>query len=156
MSNLSSLIERYAGGANLVRDALRSAGSVDLDARPIEGKWSIREVVCHLADSEIICADRMKRVLAEDHPTFFEADPNRFGPALHCPRRPLEGELAVIEAIRAHMLPILQSAGASAFRRSGVHSRAGQMTLETLLERVTSHVPHHLAFIEEKLRKLAG
>lgn len=156
MSNISTLIESYSGGAKLVREALRSVANVDLDARPIEGKWSVREVVCHLADSEIIYADRMKRVIAEDNPTFFEADPNLFGPALYCPRRPLDRELAVIEAIRAHMLPILQSCNARDFQRNGVHSLDGQMTLQTLLRRITDHIPHHVAFIEEKLRKMAG
>jgi uncharacterized damage-inducible protein DinB len=156
MSDISKLIEAYSCGGELLREALRSAAEVDVDARPIEGKWSIREVVCHLADSEIIYADRMKRVLAEDHPTFFDADPDVFGPALHCRRRSLDAELAVVEAIRAHMLPILQASRAETFARTGVHSLAGPMTLRTLLERITAHVPHHIAFIEEKLRAMGG
>jgi hypothetical protein len=156
MSSISTLIETYSGGAKLVRDALRATANVDVDERPIEGKWSVREVVCHLADSEIVYADRMKRVIAEDNPTFFEADPNLFGLALHCPQRPLARELDLIEAIRTHMLPILQSCDAIDFQRTGVHSLDGQMTLQTLLERITNHIPHHVAFIEEKLQKMAG
>ena len=156
MTNIPAIIEGYSRGAKLLRDALRSAAHADLDARPIEGKWSIREVVCHLADSEIIYADRMKRVIAEDNPTFFEADPDLFGPALHCLQRALDKELDVVEAIRAHMLPILQSCGADAFQRTGVHSRDGRMTLQTLLERITAHIPHHVAFIEEKIKAMAG
>jgi hypothetical protein len=156
MSNISTLIETYAGGAKLIRDALRSTAHVDLDARPIKEKWSVREVVCHLADAEIVYADRMKRVIAENNPTFFEADPNLFGPALHCPQRSLDREFDVIEAIRAHMLPILQSCDATEFQRTGIHSLDGPMTLRTLLQRITDHIPHHVAFIEEKLQKMAG
>jgi uncharacterized damage-inducible protein DinB len=152
MANIPALIEAYAGGAKLLGEVMRSAANADVDARPIAGKWSIREVVCHLADSEIVYADRMKRVLAEDNPTFFEADPNLFRPALHSSRRPVDKELAVVEAIRAHMLPILQSCDAQDFQRTGVHSVDGLLTLATLLERITAHVPHHVAFIEEKLR----
>jgi uncharacterized damage-inducible protein DinB len=154
MANIPKLIETYAGGAKLLGDVLRTAANADVDARPIAGKWSIREVVCHLADSEIVYADRMKRVLAEDNPTFFEADPNLFRPALYCSRRPLEKELAVVEAIRAHMLPILESCDAEDFQRTGVHSLDGPLTLERLLERITAHIPHHVAFIEEKLRAM--
>jgi len=109
-----------------------------------------------LADSEIVYADRMKRVIAEENPTFFEADPNLFRPALFCSRRPLDKELDVVEAIRAHMLPILQSCGADDFQRTGVHSLDGPLTLQTLLERITAHIPHHVAFIEEKLQAMAG
>jgi hypothetical protein len=152
MSNIATLIEAYSNGPKLLDDAIRSTDNFDLDARPIVGKWSLREVVCHLADSEIIYADRMKRVLAEDNPTFFEADPNLFRPALHCSRRPLDKEFAVVEAIRLHMLPILQSCDAEDFERTGVHSLDGPLSLQTLLERVTDHIPHHIAFIEEKLR----
>src|SRR5262245_51228124 len=133
MADISALINNYSRGAQLLRDALRSAANADIDARPIAGKWSIREVVCHLADSEIIYADRMKRVLAEKNPTFFDADPDQFVPALFCWRRPLDQEVAVVEAIRTHMLPILRSCDAEAFQRTGVHSQAGPMTLWTLL-----------------------
>lgn len=156
MSDISKFIEAYSGGAKLLRDAMRSTANFDLDARPLEGKWSIREVVCHLADSEIVYADRMKRVIAEDNPTFFEADPDLFRPALFCSRRPLDTELDVVEAIRAHMLPILRSCGADDFQRTGVHSLDGPLTLQTLLERITAHIPHHVAFIEEKLQAMAS
>ncbi len=151
MSDIPVLIQTYSDGAQLLRAVLQSAANADIDARPIEGKWSVREVVCHLADSEIVYADRMKRVLAEENPTFFDASPDLFIPALHCSKRPLDSELNVIEAIRTHMLPLLKSCAASDFQRSGIHSLDGPMTLQTLLERIVGHVPHHIAFIEEKL-----
>ena len=150
MPSIPVLFEDYSGGAQLLRDAVQSTAGSDLDARPIEGKWSVREVVCHLADSEIIYADRMKRVIAEDNPTFFEADPNLFQPALCCQQRPLDTELEVIDAVRAHMLPILRSLDTSHFQRTGQHSLDGSMTLQMLLQRITDHIPHHIAFIEEK------
>jgi hypothetical protein len=155
-SNISALLEAYAGGAQLLRQAVTTVTPANLDARPIPGKWSIREVVCHLADAEIVYADRMKRVLAVDHPTLFEADPNRFVPALFCSHRPIDQELDVLKAVRTHMLPILRSCDAAAFQRTGLHSLDGPMTLQTLLERITRHIPHHIAFIEEKLKASAA
>ena len=156
MADLSSLIEAYSRGAELLRDAVRPVPESKWDATPVDGAWSFRQVVCHLADSEIVYADRMKRVLAEENPMLFEADPNLFVPALFCSQRPWETELNVIDAVRAHMLPILQSCGVEVFQRTGVHSIDGPLTLETLLERITAHLPHHIAFIEEKLRALGS
>lgn len=156
MRNISTLVDEYARGAKLLCDAVQSANDIDIDARPIAAKWSIREVVCHLADSEILYADRMKRVIAEDNPTFFGADPDLFRPALSCSQRPIDNELEVVTAIRAHMLPILRSCDANDFQRTGVHSVDGPLTLEQLLQRVTGHVPHHIVFIEEKLKAMAG
>jgi hypothetical protein len=150
----TKLIEAYSRGAELLREAVRATPDTGWDATPIDGQWSIRQVVCHLADSEIVYADRMKRVIAEDNPTLFEADPNVFVPALFCSQRLWETELDVVETVRRHMLPILQSCSVDDFQRPGVHSIDGPVTLEILLERVTTHLPHHISFIEEKLRAL--
>lgn len=154
MTDISTLIDSYSRGAELLRDAVRPTPESGWDATSIEGKWSIRQVVCHLADGEIVYADRMKRVIAEDNPTLFEADPDVLVPALYCPQRPWEAELNLIDAVRAHMVPILQSCKSDDFQRTGVHSIDGPMTLETLLKRITGHIPHHISFIEEKLRAL--
>jgi uncharacterized damage-inducible protein DinB len=156
MPEIPALIENYACGPELLREAVRRTPVSGWDATPIAGKWSIRQVVCHLADGEIVYADRMKRVLAEDHPTFFDADPDKFEAALHSQKRPPDAELAVIAAIRHHMLPILRSCKNADFDRRGVHSTDGSLTLAMLLERITTHIPHHIAFIEAKLRALGA
>jgi uncharacterized damage-inducible protein DinB len=156
MPDIPALLEAYARGPELLREAVRHTPESGWDATPIAGKWSIRQVVCHLADSEIVYADRMKRVLAEDTPTFFDADPDQFVPALHCEKRQPDSELAVVEAVRRHMLSILRACNSKDFERRGVHSTAGPLTLAELLERVTTHLPHHLRFIEAKLRALGA
>ena len=140
MDEITALIETYARGAPRLRAVLRPTTDSQWDATPIAGTWSIRQVVCHLADSEIVYADRMTRVLAEDNPTLFDADPDLFVPALHCSQRPWQTELNLIEAVRNHMLPILRARDLSDFQRTGVHSTAGSLTLRALLERVTSHL----------------
>jgi len=150
----STLIDQYAAGPELLADVFRDSKNLDVDAQPIPGTWSIRQVICHLADSEIVYADRIKRVLAEENPTFFEADPNQFVPALHTRHRPLQTELDLISAVRSHMLSILRSLDAEQFQRIGQHSLDGQMTIETLLQRITDHIPHHLRFINAKIKKL--
>lgn len=154
MPVIPTLLENYAQGPALLREAVRRTPADGWDKTPIAGKWSIRQVLCHLADSEIVYADRMKRVLAEDNPTFFDADPDKFVPALHCRARQPENELAVVAAIRAHMLAILRACDAKDFARTGVHSSAGPLTLADLLDRVTGHLPHHVGFIDAKLRAL--
>ena len=49
-----------------------------IDATPIPGTWTTRQVICHIADFEPVYADRMKRALAEDQPTVFGGDPDAF------------------------------------------------------------------------------
>ena len=141
---------------NVLRDAIHASAGTPVDARPVEGRWSIREVVCHLADAEILYADRMKRVVAENRPTFFAVEPERFRHALFCPKRSLADEFRVVAAIRKQMLCILKSCNADDFERAGIHSVHGAVTLLCLLRRVTAHLPHHVAFIHEKLRVMKG
>jgi uncharacterized damage-inducible protein DinB len=129
-------------------------GREQLDARPVPGRWSTRQVVCHIADFEPVYADRMKRVIAEEQPTMFGGDPDVFAARLAYDRRDVEEELAMIEAVRRHVARILRALAPADFQRRGLHSTDGPITLETLLARIAAHIPHHVRFIEEKRRAL--
>ena len=123
-------------------------------ARPVAGKWSTLEVVCHLADFEIVYADRLKRVIAENQPTMFGGDPDTFAARLAYDSRNLEEELKLIEACRNQVTRILRTLNNEDYLRVGKHSEAGPLTLLELLNRVTGHVTHHVKFIYEKRKAL--
>ena len=143
-------IEQYVSGPQLLRKAVAGMTPKQLAARPIPGKWSTHEVVCHLADFEIIYLDRFTRVIAEDEPTIFGADPDQFTARLAYDQRNLEEELLLIELTRKHAARILGALKPEDFQRRGIHSESGPMTLSTLVERISGHIPHHVRFIEEK------
>src|SRR6266851_1711837 len=103
MSTPSQLIDDYIAGVKTLLDAVASMSPEQFKARPIPGKWSTLEVVCHLSDFEPIMADRMKRVLSHDNPSLLGADEKRFAAALAYHDRDLEEELAVIEATRMQL-----------------------------------------------------
>lgn len=153
---ISSLLEAYTAGPVLLREAVSSVDAADLDKTPIEGKWSIRQVVCHIADFEPVYVDRFKRILVEDNPTLFGGEPDDFAGRLYYEKRDVALELDYIEMNRRHMVPILQQCDIELFQRTGVHSEDGPLTLETLLERISGHIQHHLPFIEEKIAALAA
>jgi hypothetical protein len=146
----SALIDHYAAGPKLLRDMTQGLSREQIQARPVPGKWSTLEVICHISDFEIVYADRMKRVLAEKEPTMFGGDPDVFAAKLAYQDRDLAEELAMIESIRASTARILRKLSDADFARIGKHSEAGPLSLATLLERVTGHLPHHAKFIEEK------
>lgn len=152
---ISSLLDAYAAGPELLRAAVSRACPEDLDKTPIAGKWSIRQVVCHIADFEPVYVDRFKRILVEDNPTMFGGEPDDFAAGLFYDRRDVELELDFIAMTRRHMLPILRDCDVELFQRTGVHSDDGPLTLETLLERISGHIQHHLPFIEEKISALS-
>lgn len=148
------LIDRYLSGSDLAARSVTRLTAEQLDAKPIAGKWSTRQVVCHVADFEPIYADRMKRVIAERCPTFFGGDPDTFAAGLAYARREIDIELEMITAVRRHMAAILRELRSDDFQRTGNHSEDGLLTLEQLLVSITDHVPHHVRFIEEKRKAL--
>ncbi|MSR56118.1 MAG: DUF664 domain-containing protein [Planctomycetaceae bacterium] len=152
--NPQSLIEQYEAGPKTLRQAIAGMSREQLAARPVEGKWSTLEVICHIADFEPIYADRMKRVIAEDNPVIMSGDPDAFAAKLAYTARDAEEELALIESVRRQAARILRQVPAGEFARTGQHSADGPLSLETLLTRITNHIPHHLTFIAEKRKAL--
>src|SRR6516162_10248398 len=150
-----TLIEQYLRGPELLRRTIAGMKEEQILVRPIPGKWSTQEVVCHLADYEPIYADRMKRVIALEEPELLKGDPQLFAARLAYDHRDIEEELAIIEWTRKQMVRILRMLTPVDFQRRGGHSRDGVLTLEVLLQRITAHVPHHIQFIEEKRRAMA-
>ena len=144
------LLSNYSQGADVLSKALKGIPNGQMDEIPIPETWSIRQVVCHLADAEIVYADRMKRVLIDDNPAVFEWSSDNSVQEDFCRHREIDNELTVIDSIRRQMMSILQHQDVEILQRTAVHNLDGPMTLETLLERIVEHIPHHCRFIEQK------
>ena len=154
MSALAQLIEQYLDGPRQLRAAVAGMSREQVLARPVAGKMSTLEVVCHLADFDPILADRMKRVIAEERPSLLGADENRFAAALAYHERDLDEELTIIEKTRSQIARILRTLPPEALQRVGVHNERGPRTLEQLLVGATDHITHHVTFIRDKRRAL--
>lgn len=153
-TRLAPLIDRYAAGISLLKESLAGMTPEQLVARPVPGKWSTLEVVAHLADFEVIGVDRLAVVLAENDPALPGRDEQQYIARLRYDLRDLDEQLQLITLCRSHMTRLLRSFGDDALERRGIHSEAGPLTLEKLLERVTRHIEHHVTFIQEKRRAL--
>jgi uncharacterized damage-inducible protein DinB len=152
--SITRLIDDYAAGPSLLRQAVQGMTREQLLARPIERKWSTHECVCHIADFEPVYLDRMTRVIAQEKPSYFGGDPDLYAAKLAYAAREVEDELRLIEACRRHMTTILRSLPEASFQRTGNHNEAGVQTLEKLLTNVTKHIPHHVEFIRQKRQAL--
>ena len=94
-----ALIEKYRQGYHVVCDALQGISERELDARPAPGKWSAREIVHHLADSEMTSAFRLRRLIAEDRPLIQGYDQDEFARRLHY-SRPIRASLEAFRTAR--------------------------------------------------------
>ncbi len=147
---LAELVERYASGSNLVRQSVAGMSRQEIHARPIPGKWSTLEVVSHLADFEVIAVDRLTAVIAEEEPTLPGRNEQKYAARLAYDQRDLEEELRLIELCRGHVTRILRTLTEPDWLRRGIHTEAGPLTLEQLLNRTVNHLEHHVPFIRDK------
>jgi DinB superfamily len=154
MASLTQLLDDFLAGPAVLRKAVAGMTREQLLARPIPGKWSTLEVVCHIADMDPILTDRMKRILAMDRPALIGADHDRYAASLAYHERDVEEELTIIERNRSQMARILRTAPDEALTRVGVHSERGPLTLEQILTMTTRHIPNHVKFIQEKRQAL--
>jgi len=123
---LTQLINDYLAGPGILRQAVAGMSHEQLLARPIPGKWSTLEVVCHVADFDIVYADRIKRVVAENEPTILSGDPDVFAARLAYHERAPEEELLLIELVRKQVARILRTLKPEDFQRRGIHSKSGR------------------------------
>jgi len=151
---LAALIEQYSSGPKLIRQAVAGMSPLQIGARPIAGKWTTLEVVAHLADFEVVGVDRLAAVIAEEDPPLPGRNEQKYAARLAYDQRDLEEQLRLIELCRSHVTRLLHTLTDADLSRRGLHSEAGPLTLEKLLLRVSSHVPHHVKFIDEKRQAL--
>jgi len=152
------LVEQYAAGTEKLALAIRGLTREDLLAVPDSGanagKWSIQQVLIHLADSEQVYADRLKWVIAEDNPPLPGFDQDKWAAALHYDDQSGTDALKLIELTRSQTAAILRKLPDKAFDRTGQHSERGKMKLNDLLRYVTEHLEHHVKFIHAKRARM--
>jgi hypothetical protein len=137
-----ALIDQYEDGFRAVSAALEEITAAELEAREAPGEWSPREVVHHLADSEMTSAIRLRLLIAQDAPTLLGYDQEAFVRHLY-PDRPIEPSLSAFQAARAATTPILRRLSEEQWRRAGTHSESGSYTVEDWLRIYGVHAHDH-------------
>ena len=149
MTEMSELLERFRRGAELVAASTTGAAGAELDYLPAPDKWSIRQIVCHLADAELVGAERFRRILAEDNPPLVAFDQNAWARNLDYGRRKISHALESFRRIRGENHELLKDLPEPAFARAGQHSERGPLTLRELLRLHAEHAENHASQIRE-------
>ena len=147
ISTRKKLIDQYKDGYRAVAEALAGATAEELDARPAPGKWTAREVVHHLADSEMTSAIRLRLLLAVDNPAILGYDQDEFARRLYYDR-PIEASLEAFKAARRTTGEILERMSDAEWAREGTHSEVGRYTVEKWLEIYACHAHDHATQIK--------
>jgi hypothetical protein len=141
-ANRRALVDRYKEGYRAVVESLAGASDEELDAHPAPGKWSAREIVHHLADSEMTSAIRLRLLVAAPAPAIAGYDQDEFARTLYYDR-PIESSLEALKAARRTTAEILERLSEAQWAREGTHSEIGRYSVETWLEYYAEHAHAH-------------
>jgi hypothetical protein len=163
MTDLPDLLERYRRGAELLAMATTGAAGPVLDFKAEGHPWSVRQIVCHLADAEAVAVMRFRQMIAEDNPTLQYFDDERWMTGLDYAKRKVSGSLETFRRLRADNHELLKDLPAETFTRPGNHSKEGP-TLRASVEWFTEHLEGHVheiqavraAYKEHRAKELAA
>jgi hypothetical protein len=149
MNELSDLLERFRRGAELVAVVSTGSAGAEWDFKPAPEKWSLRQIVCHLADSEMDAAGRFRRVIAEPDAVLQWFDEKLWADNLDYHKRKFSVALETFRRIRGENYELLKDLPEDAWSRTGNHTRYGVLSLRDLLDRYAKHAENHARQIKE-------
>jgi hypothetical protein len=151
-------LSRFAAGPECVRRAIDGLSQTALKARPITGKWSVQEIVFHLADAEVVGCERVRRLLAQPGATIQPFDQNRWVEVFAYNERSLEElhtALELFAALRADAARLFRHAAGDDFGKYLDHPEYGRLTLVGILDLYSEHSDKHVAQIHRRRQLLA-
>ena len=151
----NELIAKYAGGYDEVMKALNGFPADSLGAHPIPGKWSAREIVHHLGDSESTSAWRLRKLLVEDNPLIQGYDQDQFANKLRYNERDMAPALEAFRCARETTMQVIDQMTEEDWKREGTHSESGRYTTEDWLTIYAKHAHNHAAQIQ-RLKEAIG
>ena len=149
-------VDELAGLFERLPAVLEGVDEADLRRPEREGKWSILEVICHMADAELMQAWRIRRVLTEDRPELSPMDQDVWAARLHHDETSLEDALELLRALRLANLRLARSLSDAELDRISWHAERGEESLRTILAVLAGHDAVHLDQIRRIRSVLEG
>ena len=141
--NAREVIAETPGKLSSLRDRLGPAG---LKRSLAPGKWTARDILCHLADTELAFAFRLRQSLAEPHHVIQPFDQDSWSRPY--PSLEAQAAIATFSAVRAWNLALLATLPTEAYARTLSHPERGDMTFQVLVETMAGHDLNHLGQLE--------
>ncbi len=121
--------------------------------RPAAGKWSPKEILCHLADCEIVYGLRYRKIISEPGGVLVGFDQEAWARHLNYREQSLKHALGTFKMMRDGNLNLLKSLSKSAWKKTGKHMDYGALTLRQIVVHITDHDRNHVAQVERLLQK---
>lgn len=147
MPTIADSLEVFTRGPAMLKSAIAEVTPAELDFQPAPGKWTIRQLVRHLADTEIVAGMRLRQIAAEDRPPLIPFDQDKWADNLGYAACDPNEALVTFRALRDDTARLLSSLPPETFERTGVHPERGERTLLSFVELFGNHVIKHVEHI---------
>ena len=145
-------LKAQAATPKKIERMLAGASASKLRKRPAPGKWSVAEIIAHLADAEIVVGWRIRLILGAPGTPIQAFDQDSWVAALHYDKRKPRESLAQLRALRDANLALYKSLSAEQWKQYGMHSERGQESVEHIVRLMAGHDLNHLRQIEQILK----
>lgn len=135
---------------------LDTIGPERTDWNPAPGKWSAREILCHLADCELVFAFRLRQAVAEPNHVIQPFDQEKWAAAYSATAFTTKVALETFRATRGWNLRLVAALSAEQLERAVTHPERGAMTIETIIETMAGHDLNHFGQLRAIAAKTAG
>jgi len=147
----SKLIRQYADGPAVLKAALSRVPGQAMKWRPAPTKWSVHEVVCHCADSEMNAALRIRYLAGESVPRIVGYDQDAWTRLFDYHALDADLALSLAEGARRWTVPLLERFSGEQWLKEGMHTEIGRYTAEDWLKIYAEHLHVHARQIDRNL-----
>ena len=151
---MSSKYQIYIENIPKLESVLTGLSPQQLDYRQSEDRWNIREIVAHLADSEIQVYTRYRAILSDDVPFIANHNEANWSRVLNHRIADVTESLGTMKLIRGLNYRLIASLSESELQKEGLHSTRGRISVQDLVESHIRHLENHIGQIERNLLAL--
>jgi uncharacterized damage-inducible protein DinB len=141
-------LEVLARTPKRLRKLVKGLKKKQLHAQPAPGKWSIAQLVSHLADSEIVLAFRLRMTLAQSGSPLQAMDQEKWAAGLNYADADVDEQVELFSALRRSHLALWHSLRDEDWDKYGIHEERGKETVERITQHFAGHDINHLNQIE--------
>jgi len=138
-----------AATAEKLRQLIKGLSTPELRRRPAPEKWSVNEIIAHLADGEIVGAFRLRSILGAPGSPVAAYDQDQWVTSGHYDKREPEKSVELFRVLRKANLALLESLRPEQWKQYGMHSERGQESIEHIVRLFAGHDINHLQQIEK-------
>jgi uncharacterized damage-inducible protein DinB len=131
---------------------IKGKSTAKLRKRPAPDKWSIAEILAHLADAEIVVGWRMRLILGAPGTPIAAFDQNAWASSGHYEKRDPRKSVELHRVVREANLALLKSLTPEQWKQYGQHAERGQESIEHIVQMMAGHDRNHLQQIQRMLK----